>query len=152
LKTLGSFLGRLIHWIKAIQHQISTTISNTIERIKKRTNPSSFPKVRRWFDFRRLSPRQKIIYYYIKMVENSAESGWKRKLYQTPAQFEQDLKTGIPEAAQEVEGITSQFIEARYSQHPIPEDRTNLVQLFWRRIMRALHSRPQKKKGSPPKS
>ncbi len=93
---------------------------------------------RRWLNLRRLSPRQQVQFYYLAMLRRSGEKGHPRQPAQTPYEYARALESQLPEVDQDVDGITSEFIEARYSRHDIPPDHVGLVRRYWERIKRAL--------------
>lgn len=93
---------------------------------------------RRWLNLRRLSPRQQVQFYYLAMLRRSGEKGHPRQPTQTPYEYARALESQLPEVDQDVDGITSEFIEARYSRHDISPDHVGLVRRYWERIKQAL--------------
>ncbi len=61
-----------------------------------------------------------------------------RRPAQTPIEYARHLQQRVPEVDEEVAALTSEFIEARYSQHAIEPERVNAVQHYWARIKAAL--------------
>jgi len=89
---------------------------------------------------RKLPPRQKVIFYYLTLVRRSSQRGLPRKPNQTPLQFEETLRTILPEVENEIEALTGSFVEARYSKHEINGEKVNLLQDFWKRVMTTLRN------------
>jgi hypothetical protein len=104
------------------------------------TRSASAP--RRWINPRRLSPRQQVQFYYLAMLRRSSEKGHPRLPTQTPYEYARALERKIPEIDQDVDGLTDEFIEARYSRHDIPADHVGLVRRYWKRIKQALRRSP----------
>ena len=77
-------------------------------------------------------------FYYLGMLHRSGEKGHSRQPAQTPYEYARALETQLPEVDQDVDGITAEFIEARYSQHDIPSEHVGLVRRYWERIKQAL--------------
>jgi hypothetical protein len=93
---------------------------------------------RRWINPRRLSPRQQVQFYYLAMLRRGSERGHARQPTQTPYEYARTLESQVPEIDQDVDGLTEEFIEARYSQHNIAPEQVGVVRRYWERIKRAL--------------
>jgi hypothetical protein len=137
-KTIKVFWG----WLTGASRQISAAIAVGLQRIFQSVPKSITRQMQQFLNFRQLSPRQQVVFYYLKLIERSQKSGVKRMPHQTPNQFAADLDHVIPEVSQEVNELTGSFIEARYSQHPVGAQQTSLVQRLWRKIVKSL--RPAK--------
>ena len=77
-------------------------------------------------------------FYYLAMLRRGGEGGHARRPAQTPYEYAHALESQIPEIDQDVDGLTEEFIEARYSRHDIPPEHVGLVRRYWERIKRAL--------------
>ena len=80
-------------------------------------------------------------FYYLAMLRRGGERGHARQPTQTPYEYARTLESQIPEIDQDVDGLTEEFIEARYSRHDIPAEHVGLVRRYWERIKRALRDR-----------
>ena len=69
---------------------------------------------------RRLTPRQKVIFYYLALVRRAREAGLPRQENQTPYEYARSLAASLAENQAGVDSMTEAFIEARYSRHDIP--------------------------------
>jgi len=125
-------------WLAGTGKQISTSVSSGLRRIFQTVPKSISREMQQLFNFRQLSPRQQVVFYYLKLVERSKKSGVNRMPHQTPNQFASDLDQVIPEVREEVDQLTGSFIEARYSQHPVGAQQTTLAQRLWRKIVKSL--------------
>jgi hypothetical protein len=89
-------------------------------------------------NLRRLSPRQRVQFFYLAMVRRGGEAGVGRQPLHTPYEYAIILREGRPEVKDEVTGLTEEFVEARYSRREIALEEARLVQRYWDRIKRAL--------------
>lgn len=87
---------------------------------------------------RRLSPRQRVQFFYLAMVRRGGETGITRHASQTPYEYSHLVQTQVSEADQDLEAMTDAFVEARYSRHEITLQQARLVQQYWERVKRAL--------------
>jgi hypothetical protein len=119
---------------------LNQSIENMREARRKARQPviRSAPASRRWINPRKLSPRQQVQFYYLAMLRRGGESGYARKPTQTPYEYAHTLENQIPEIDQDVDGLTEEFIEARYSRHDIPAEHVSVVRRYWERIKQAL--------------
>jgi Domain of unknown function (DUF4129) len=131
---------RLWHRLRNWFGGLNQSIENLREARRRARQPvtRSAPSSRRWINPRKLSPRQQVQFYYLAMLRRGGESGYARKPTQTPYEYAHTLENQIPEIDQDVDGITEEFIEARYSRHDIPAEHVGLVRRYWDRIKRAL--------------
>ncbi len=72
------------------------------------------------------------------MLRRGEERGLARRPAQTPAEYARDLRQRVPDVETDVSGLTSDFVEARYSQHTIEPERVSAVRRYWARIKAAL--------------
>ncbi len=91
-----------------------------------------------FLSLRRLDPRQRVYYFYLALVRRGGESGLKRSGSQTPYEYAATLENALPNVDTDIESLTGSFVEARYSRHPIPPEKANIVKTTWERIRRAL--------------
>lgn len=86
----------------------------------------------------RLAPRQRVLYYYARMLQRATQRGIARRAAQTPIEFGRELATRLPEAAIDVESLTGEFMEARYSRHLVDEGVAGRVRHSYGRIRAVL--------------
>ena len=136
-----TLLMRLWHRLRAWFGGLSQHLEDLREARRKaqRAAPTrSAAATRRWINLRRLSPRQQVQFYYLAMLRRGSENGHPRQSTQTPYEFARALESKIPDIDQDVDGLTEEFIEARYSRHDIPAEHVGLVRRYWKRIKQAL--------------
>ena len=92
-------------------------------------------------NLRRLSPRERVQFFYLAMVKRGNQHGVPRKPSQTPLEYSSALESAVPEINADIEKLTDSFIEARYSRHDITPARARNVQTTWNRVKAALRAR-----------
>ena len=91
-----------------------------------------------------LSPREMIQYYYLSTVRRAAKAGLRRRPSQTPEEYSAGLRKHVPEVDQDLGALTSAFVEARYSVHPMNGEYARGLRPYWQRVkqeLRRLHRR-----------
>ncbi|MGC8782644.1 MAG: DUF4129 domain-containing protein, partial [Anaerolineae bacterium] len=88
-----------------------------------------------------LGPRERVRYFYLRMVGYAAERGVARPPQRTPSEFARQLEAEWPEAGPEVEALTAAFLAARYDRRPISPTEAQGVQAIWRRLVRQVRGR-----------
>jgi hypothetical protein len=128
---------RLHAWFGGLTQQLED-LREARRRARQPAPARSVSAPQRWINPRRLSPRQQVRFYYLAMLRRGGERGHVRQPTQTPYEYARALESQIPEIDQDVDGITEEFIEARYSRHDIAPEHAGLVRRYWERIKRAL--------------
>ena len=141
---------RPIHWLlnawerfkasfRKTNKSIGTFVQNRLQHLR-RFAPDIARPGGEW-DFvntRRLSSRQKVIFYYLALVRRARESGLPRQENQTPYEYAQALTKRLSEEKEGVDSMTEAFIEARYSRHAIPAQAARQTESVWEAIRRVL--------------
>jgi hypothetical protein len=127
-------------WARGANRQLTGLVQAGIKRLRTQRMMIPTQAIRRVFNFNRLNPREKIIYFYLNLVELAGEQGIARKPSQTPYQYENRLIGEVPEVNQDLRGLTDTFIEARYSQHPVEQPTAEQANSLWERIKAVLKS------------
>lgn len=101
---------------------------------------------RNYLGFRRLTPKQQVIFYYLALLKRGGESGVQREIAQTPNQYSKLLETRLPDQARsEIQNMTDAFLVARYSRQNVDSDLVTMVKNSWRRVRAFLHRRLSKR-------
>ena len=141
------WVDRFVNWLVYIINNINSTINSTIDaglrKIPSINRRTLIHERWRYVNLNRLSPKERIQFFYLVLTRRGQESGVGRKGSQTPYEYGVELKSQIPEVGEEVASMTSTFVEARYSQHDLSESHANLVKDLWNRIRKSL----RRKKG-----
>ena len=125
-------------WLKGANRQVTTLIKSGLQRLQDRRDASPAGLIRRAPDFKRMNPRQKVIYLYLNMLHTAQERGFSRPPAQTPLQYEKRLNQAIPEVQDEVHTLTDTFMEARFSEHPINPPEAEKANNLWEKIKSVL--------------
>ncbi|HEY3107762.1 MAG TPA: DUF4129 domain-containing protein [Chloroflexota bacterium] len=86
-------------------------------------------------------PRWIVIAIYGLLVTRAGERGLERRTGQTPLEYRQRLREGVPQAAAEVDRLTEAFVRARYAPRPVGAEDASLARRCWEQI-RAQLRRP----------
>jgi hypothetical protein len=144
IKRFRPFHWLLISWgrfkasFKKANKSIGKFIQNSLERLRR---VDSEPGQRSEWDFinpRKLSPRQKIIFYYLALIRRAKEAGLPRQDDQTPYEYAGYLKSSLKGEKGGVDAMTESFIEARYSRHEIQSKQASRSEMLWGNIRQVL--------------
>lgn len=139
-----SWLSRFFQWLlrgfKGINQQISLVVESGLARLRNRRAHGLTREVARYLNLRRLSPRQRVIFFFMAMIRRGGERGIPRKGAQTPYEYANTLEGEIPEVDADVTSLTNAFVEARYSRSDVDDEKAHLVKHYWERIRGALRS------------
>jgi len=135
---LAGFFSSAWGWLKGANRQIGTIVREGIKRLRPKAVRLPGQAIRRLFNPTRLSPREKILFYYLSLIQISSERGLSRQPSQTPYQYESKLKSEVPEIDQDLHELTDRFVEARYSLHTVEEDSASQTASLWDRIKAVL--------------
>jgi hypothetical protein len=145
---LRRFWRWLTGWLSRIPRGLSAAVEARQERLRLARQGAPPPQLQGFLNLRRLSPRQRVVFYYLAMVQRAGEAGLERKPSQTPYDYSRDLSRGLgaavqtsPEIEQDITALTEKFVEARYSLHPVSAEEVGLVKQWWEKIRRVLGRR-----------
>lgn len=133
--------GRLGGWMTDLNARLPRDL---LQRLFNRATAPPFS----FFRLGAASPREQITYYYLSLLRRAEQSGFARGPAQTPAEYQPTLSAELPEAQTDTEQMTREFIEARYSPHPLEDQRVRQMRAAWERVRAALRARPSKEKNS----
>ena len=94
-----------------------------------------------WISVRSLDPRRQIYFFYLAMIRRGGEEGVRREPSQTPAEYAVHLEKALPSASEDIDSITREFMEARYSRREFDSEDANRVKVIWARIRQALQGK-----------
>jgi len=124
----------LVGLAEAVNERIPQQLS--LWRIRQGPSETSF----RFFRLGALSPRERILYYYLSILRRAGQQGFPRRRAQTPLEYDGTLRPHLPEAQQEMSRLTQDFVEARYSKHPVDREREKQVRTRWQQVKAALRA------------
>ena len=94
---------------------------------------------------RSLDARRQIYFFYLAMIRRGGEQGLPRKPSQTPSEYALTLEKRFPSVSEDINSITEEFVEARYSRREVNSQDVGVVKTAWQRIRRALRDREKDK-------
>lgn len=149
--------GRWLNWLEVLRYwwrsrwaRVSRLAHDTAAELRKRLRrPVGLGGIAgpRLVRAGRLQPRERVRYFYLRTVRRAADRGLTRPAHKTPLEFAEDLEKQWPEADVDVDKLTEAFVSARYDRRPIVNTEAYTVQSVWRRVMRALRSRAERRKA-----
>ncbi len=155
LRQLPGLLALLQGWrwlftrLRGLNRVVAERIAAGVRQLRAgRSRPAS-AAAGRYVSLRRMSPRQRVVFYYLAMLQRGAQRGLPRETSQTPYEYERRLGADVPEVGEDVSAMTREFVEARYSQHDVTPDRAGVVRRYWDRIRDALRRRRPPPRSSP---
>jgi hypothetical protein len=125
-------------WFRAANLRVGEAIKAGRERLFPQAAARMAGLLRPGIQFRNLNSRQKVIFFYLNLVQRGSQRGVVRRVSQTPSDYTQNLSQSFPEVKTELEDLTGAFMEARYSLHEVNDEHVGWVQQQWRRVMEAL--------------
>lgn len=131
-------IGGLWKWVKGANRQVTGLVQQGIQRLRASRKNTPGQAIRRMFNLARMSPREKIIYFYLSLIQLGGERGLERKPSQTPYAYENRLSSNVPEIDPDLHRLTDTFLEARYSEHQIDPPQSEMASTLWEQIKAAL--------------
>lgn len=146
-----------VTWLRRFWRELRLSTRRAAERLRQqiRQRLASRPTQRapsplRYLSLRRLSPRERVRYFYLSILRRSAQQGFGRPPSMTPLEYEEILEKSLPMAAEQARELTQAFVEARYSEHEITKERASAVQTAWHSLKRALATRRHSRQTAQP--
>jgi hypothetical protein len=136
---LGVVWKALWDWLRGVNQNLVAAAQAGLRRLHPRETVAK-EQPRRFVSLRKLSPRQRVVFFYLALVRRGGEGGLSRKPSQTPYEYSQALQDHLPGVEGDISSMTDEFMEARYSQHEITPPHASLVQRYWEHIKRAIRS------------
>jgi hypothetical protein len=134
---LWHWLGR---WVETVSEHLTSGLSLRLAGRKSLEERLPF------FRLGALSSRERVLYYYLSILQRAGQQGLPRQPDQTPYEYNATLESSLPQAQQEMGLLTQAFVEARYSRRAIEPDYVRYVRANWQRVKAALQALKQKAK------
>jgi hypothetical protein len=125
-------------WLRGVNQAVSTAVSAGIRRLRR---PEMFrPYGRGWgyVNLRRLTPRQRVVFYYLALMRRGGERGLARHSTETPYEYEETLRSSLEGGEEDLAGLTDAFVEARYSRHLVTSEQAIRVRRWWEGVRKML--------------
>ena len=89
----------------------------------------------------RLSPTERIRYFYLATLDQAQEQGVGRKPGETPLRFAPRLEDRIQESGEKpFSQLTDEFVEIQYAGRTVDDESASYAQRLWQQVQRALDS------------
>jgi hypothetical protein len=136
---LKNILAWVRRWTRGARTQVLEVVQSGLQRVRSARKSRLGTQSYKFVNPNRMTPRQRILFFYLAMIRRAEEAGIPRSPAQTPSEYEQTLKSYLEQAEQpadqtSLEELTRSFQEARYSRHEINVEQVNRVQAAWQRL------------------
>ena len=139
---LAQGLGQFWQLLRRMSGRIAVAVDAGIKRLRASADRvASAPARQPRLSPHRMTPRQRVQFFYLAMVRRGEQRGMRRKPAQTPREYSTTLESAVPEVNSEIDALTDSFVEARYSRHDISPAQAGRVQAIWERVSRAIRKR-----------
>jgi len=125
----------LWHRLTGLAQAVNERVPRLVIRLPRRRRVKGHS---RFFRLSALSPRERILYYYLSVLRRAGRQGFPRRRGQTPYEYDADLAPSLPLARREMGALTQAFVEARYSRHSFGRERARRVRAEWQQVKKAL--------------
>ena len=137
-----TWLNRFWSWFRilfgVLNETITSVVKSGIRLVRRPLVEPHLAKRWRYINLRKLSPKERVYFFYLAMIRRGNEAGHPRGNDQTPYEYERTLRASLPDLGQDLAGMTETFVEARYSRHEVSEETADLVQQWWAKLRRVL--------------
>ena len=134
-------------WVREIlsgwTRVMMVTVQEGVDRFRRINLPDSGEGLKpiRLINPLRLSPRLRVIFFYLALTRRGRREGLPRRPGQTPYEYARSLEEKLPEVDTELGRLTEAFVQARYSRKEIDKDQARQARDLWGRIQRAFRLR-----------
>jgi hypothetical protein len=137
-RALSGLLAALWHRLTGLARTVGERIPRRL--IRRRRAGESTGRAFRFFRLGALSPRERTLYYYLSILRRAGQQGFQRKDSQTPYEYDATLEPHLPKAQQEMGLLTDDFVEARYSPHPVEQEKEKEARVRWKKVRAAVRA------------
>ena len=143
---LGARIVELARWMAAWLRGAQKTIRNALGNPRAGPTltdrlPHLNPGLR---SVGRLSPRERVLFFYRALLRRAAEGGLPRSPGLTPDEYAARIRPGIdPEAVPPVDALTDAYLTARYSRQDVGVEDAAHARTWWERARDALRRHRQ---------
>jgi hypothetical protein len=138
IRAIRDLLANLWRRLTRLAGAIAERASGQLSWRRTHQKPPEMPF--RLFRLGALSPRERILYYYLSILRRAGQLGFPRRRSQTPYEYGQAMVPHLEGAEREMATLTQSFIEARYSQHLFDRMQDRQVRARWRQVKAALRA------------
>ncbi len=87
----------------------------------------------------KLSPTDRVRFFYLSMLAQAQEQGIPRQPGETPLRYAPRLGIEIEEAKEDADRLTAEFVAIHYADHQVSEKEEPFFQELWQRLRKALN-------------
>lgn len=127
-------------WLRGGVTAINAGIAGAIRSVADRRRRAAIAPWH-YISLRRLSPRDRVRFFYLAMIRRASDSVSPRRPAETPFEYESKLAAQLPPTHDDIASLTAAFVEARYSRHEITSQSAKSARDHWENIRRALRNR-----------
>jgi hypothetical protein len=100
--------------------------------------PAPEAALRRWMRLGAMPARERLMYYFVSVVQRAERQGISHPPSDTPLELERRIVPHLGEAGGDMDHLTQGYLEARYSTHPITAEQAALSRPRWEHVRSAL--------------
>ncbi|MCP4538302.1 MAG: DUF4129 domain-containing protein [Chloroflexi bacterium] len=145
VRLLRDFLTALWRRLTGLMEAVSARLPR---RLRRQVRPESPESPFNLFRLGAMSPRERILYYYLSILRRADRVGLSRRRAQTPNEYDAVLGPHLDQAQREMTQLTQAFVEARYSRRTFDHEQDRRIRTRWQQVksaLRALVRRNRKK-------
>lgn len=140
-------LARLLRWLRLFWRDTSSWAGQAARTLQARLQQPAVraQRARRLLRLARLAPRDLVRYFYRSTLRRASQHGLPRRPGQTPYEYQEVLRTRLPEAQEDIVVLTDAFVQAQYSPRMVDDTDVRAIRGPWQRVrrrLRALRKRP----------
>lgn len=147
IRAVRDFLANLWRRLNGLAEAIAERVPGQISW--RRTHPKLPETPFRLLRLGALSPRERILYYYLSILRRAGQLGFPRRHSQTPHEYGQAMEPHLEGTEKEMFMLTQSFVEARYSQHSFDRLQDRQVRARWHQVRAALRTLKHKTEIKP---
>jgi hypothetical protein len=121
-----------------LNERLGEGIRTGLQRLRERQIQIGIANASRFVNLRRLTPRQRVFFFFQAMTRRGSDRGLPRGAAQTPYEYAAALEKALPEVDEDVNALTEAFVSARYSRRDVNDNQAGVVKKYWDRIRRAI--------------
>ena len=135
---LTKWLVNFMKWLgKNFRHasqNVQSAIRSGVGLLRARRKRRGRGQMSNLIHLRRLTARQRILFFYHALIRRADETGLRRRPWMTPSEYAHVLENELAQQGNDIAVITGAFTEARYTRHEIGESLAREVKSVWDRI------------------
>jgi hypothetical protein len=138
---LAAFRDWLMAGFRKTGRGLRTALEAGAQKLKARRSLRNPRVQRKAANFRKLDPRQRVLFYYLALVRRAEESGLPRQPWMTPREYSRALSRELSEVGENVTALTEAFMQARYTRQAVDAAFAGQAKEAWERLRSALRQR-----------